>query len=60
MCGLDLAVKFGKQTEAQNNQEILMMYISGAKLNEHRSNISSDILDVITFLIYIIQKCKYL
>ena len=48
------------------------MYISGAKFEEHRSNISGDILDwvlynfnwttydVITILICIIQKRKYL
>ena len=48
------------------------MYISSAKFEEHCSNISRDILDsvcycscetisdVITFLICIIQKCKYL
>ena len=49
-----------------------VMYISGAKFEEHCSNISRDILpsvfycssgtiyDVITFLICIIQKRKYL
>ena len=49
-----------------------VMYISGAKFEEHCSNISSDILDsvfycssgtiydVITFLICIIRKRKYL
>ena len=49
-----------------------LMYISGAKFKEHCSNISGDILDsvfyyssemiydVITFLICIIQKHKYL
>ena len=49
-----------------------VMYISGAKFEEHCSNISRDILDsvfpcstgtiydVITFLIYIMQKRKYL
>ena len=49
-----------------------VMYISGSNFEEHRSNISRDILDsvffcfsgtiydVITFLIYIIQKHKYL
>ena len=49
-----------------------VMYISGAKFEEHRCNISRDILDsvfycfsgtiyyVITFLICIIQKHKYL
>ena len=48
------------------------MYSSGAKFKEHCSNISGDILDwvlycftettyeVITFLIWIIQKRKYL
>jgi len=48
------------------------MHICGAKPEEHRSNISRDIPesvfyrssetthDVITFLICIIQKCKYL
>ena len=48
------------------------MYSSGAKFKEHCSNIFGDILDwvlycfsettydVITFLIYIIQKHKYL
>ena len=48
------------------------MYISGAKFEEHHSNISRDILDsvfycfsgtiydVITFLICIIQKREYL
>ena len=48
------------------------MYLSGAKFEEHCSNISGDILDwvlngfsettydVITFLICIIQKRKYL
>ena len=47
------------------------MYVSGAKFDEHCSNISRDILDwvlhyfsgttydVITFLIYIIQKRIY-
>jgi len=49
-----------------------VMYISGARFEELCSNISKDILDsvfyclsgtvydVITFLICIIQKCKYL
>ena len=49
-----------------------MMYISGAKFEEHSSNISGDILDsvfhcptgtiydVITLLICIMQKRKYL
>ena len=49
-----------------------VMYISGAKFEEHCSNISGDILnsvfyrfsgavyDVITFLICIIQKREYL
>ena len=49
-----------------------VMYISGAKFEEHCSNISGDIndsvfyfssetiYDVITFLICIIQKRKYL
>jgi len=49
-----------------------VMHICGAKLEEHRSNISRDIPesvsyrssetthDVITFLICIIQKCKHL
>ena len=49
-----------------------VMYISGAKFNEHCSNISKDILDpvfycstgsiydVITLLICIMQKRKYL
>jgi len=48
------------------------MDISGAKFEEHCSNISGDILDsvfyclsetiydVITFLICIIEKCEYL
>ena len=48
------------------------MFISGAKFEEHCFNISRDIVDwvlhcfsgttydVITFLICIIQKCKYL
>ena len=48
------------------------MYISGAKIEEHCSNIAGDIIDwvlycfgwtthdVITFLICIIQKRKYL
>ena len=49
-----------------------VMYISGAKFEDHCSNIFGDILnsvfyrfsgmiyDVITFLICIIQKCEYL
>ena len=49
-----------------------LMYISGAKFEEHCSNISGDVLDsvfyysseliydIITFLICIIQKCTYL
>ena len=49
-----------------------VMYISGAKFQEHCSNISGDMLDrvlycfsgttydIITFLICIIQKRKYL
>ena len=49
-----------------------ILYISGAKIEEHRSNISRDfhdsvlypfleqLKDVITFLICIIQKPKYL
>ena len=49
-----------------------VMYISGAKFEDHCSNISGDILnsvfypfsgtiyDIITFLICIIQKRKYL
>ena len=49
-----------------------VMYISGAKFEDHCSNISGDILnsvfyrsigtiyDFITFLICIIQKCEYL
>ena len=49
-----------------------VMHISGAKFEDHCSNISGDILnsvfnrfsgtiyDVITFLICIIQKCEYL
>ena len=48
------------------------MHISGAKFEEHCSNISKDIVDwvlycfsgtiydITTFLICIIQKCKYL
>ena len=51
---------------------LFVMYISGAKFEEHCSNISGDILDsefyclsgtiydVITFLACIIQKRKYL
>ena len=50
----------------------IVMYISGAKFEERCSNISGDILDsvfycssetiydIITFLICIIQKCKFL
>ena len=43
-----------------------VMYISGAKFEDHCSSISGDILNsvfmtyVITFLIYIIQKGEYL
>ena len=49
-----------------------LMYITGAKFEDHCFNISGDILDsvfyclcetiydVITFLICIIQKCEYL
>jgi len=48
------------------------MNVPGANFEEHRSNISRDILDsvfycssemiygIITFLICIVQKCKYL
>ena len=48
------------------NLVYFVAYISGAKFEEHRSNISRNILvsvfncDVITFLICITQKCQYL
>ena len=37
-----------------------MMYFSGAKFEEHCSNISGDIPDIITLLICIMQKHEYL